>query len=64
MSHKIVLMHEKKRQQSHVTEIRKDKVGQLKRINKEMKRKIAILQYQQDDQTNLATQQTELQREM
>ena len=45
-------------------EIRKDKVGQLKRINKEMKRKIAILQYQQDDQTNLAIQQIELQREM
>ena len=57
-------MHQKKGQQSHVIEIRKDKVGQLKRINKEMKRKIAILQYQQDDQTNLAIQQIELQREM
>ena len=57
-------MHQKKSQQSHVIEIRKDKVGQLKRINKEMKRKIAILQYQQDDQTNLAIQQIELQREM
>ena len=60
----MVLMHQKKGQQSHVIEIRKDKVGQLKRINKEMKRKIAILQYQQDDQTNLAIQQIELQREM
>ena len=60
----MVLMHQKKGQQSHVIEIRKDKVGQLKRINKEMKRKINILQYQQDDQTNLAIQQIELQREM
>ena len=39
----------------HEIEILEDKVGQLKRTNKEMKRKIVTLQYQQDDQTNLMT---------
>ena len=55
-------MREKKRQQFHETEILEDKVGQLQRTNKEMKRKIVSLQYQQDGQTNLMTQQIELQR--
>ena len=57
-------MREKKRQQSHEIEILVDKVGQLKRTNKEMKRKIVTLQHQQDYQTNLMTEQTEIQREM
>ena len=57
-------MREKKRQQSHDTEILEDKVGQLKRTNKEMKRKIDTLQHQQDVQTNLITRQIEIQREM
>ena len=60
----MVLMREKKRQQSHEIEILVDKVGQLKRTNKEMKRKIVTLQHQQDDQTNLMIQQIEIQREM
>ena len=59
-----MLMREKKRQQSHEIEILEDKVGQLKRTNKEMKQKIVTLQHQQDDQTNLMTQQIEIQREM
>ena len=63
-SDKMVLMREKKRQQSYETEILEDKVGQLKRTNKEMKRKIVTLQHQQDDQINLMTQQIEIQREM
>ena len=57
-------MREKKRQQFHEIEILEDKVGQLQRTNKEMKRKIVSLQYQQDGQTNLMTQQIELQRAM
>ena len=52
-------MREKKRQQSHEIEILEDKVGQLRRSNKEMKRKIVTLQRQKDNQTNLITQQTE-----
>ena len=64
LSDKMVLMRDKKRQQSHEIEILEDKVGQLKRTNTEMKRKIVALQYQQDDQTNLMTQQTEILREM
>ena len=60
----MVLIREKKRQQSHEIEILVDKVGQLKRTNKEMKRKIVTLQHQQDDQTNLMIQQIEIQREM
>ena len=60
----MVLMREKKRQQSYETEILEDKVGQLKRTNKEMKRKIVTLQHQQDDQTNLMIQQIEIQRGM
>ena len=60
----MMLMCEKKRQQSHEIEILEDKVGQLKRTNKEMKQKIVTLQHQQDDQTNLMTQQIEIQREM
>ena len=60
----MVLIREKKRQQSHEIEILVDKVGQLKRTNKEMKRKIITLQHQQDDQTNLMIQQIEIQREM
>ena len=59
-----MLVCEKKRQQSHEIEILEDKVGQLKRTNKEMKRKIVTLQHQQDDQTNLMTQQIEIQRKM
>ena len=42
LSDKMVLMREKKRQQSHEIEILDDKVGKLKRTNKEMKRKIVI----------------------
>ena len=61
---KMVLMRLKKRQQSHEIEILEDKLGQLKRTNKEMKRKIVTLQRQQDDQTNLMTQQIQIQREM
>ena len=57
-------MREKKRQQSHEIEILKDKVGELKRTNEEMKRKIVTLQHQQDDQTILMTKQIEIQREM
>ena len=57
-------MREKKRQQFHEIEILEDKVGQLQRTNKETKRKIVSLQYQQDGQTNLMTQQIELQRAM
>ena len=38
LSDKMVLMREKKRQQSHEIEILEDKVGQLKRTNKEMKK--------------------------
>ena len=64
LSDKMVLMREKKRQQSHEIEILKDKVGQLKRTNKEMKRKIGYLQNQQDNQTNLMTQQIKIQRKM
>ena len=45
-----------KRQQSHETERLEDKVGQLKRTNKKMKQKSITLQHQQDDQTNLMTQ--------
>ena len=60
----MVLIREKKRQQSHEIEILVDKVEQLKRTNKEMKRKIVTLQHQQDDQTNLMIQQIEIQREM
>ena len=60
----MVLIREKKRQKSHEIEILVDKVGQLKRTNKEMKRKIVTLQHQQDDQTNLMIQQIEIQREM
>ena len=60
----MVLMREKKRQQSPEIEILEDKVGQLKKTNKEMKRTIVTLQHQQDDQTNLMTQQIEIQREM
>ena len=60
----MVLMREKKRQQFHEIEILEDKVGQLQRTNKETKRKIVSLQYQQDGQTNLMTQQIELQRAM
>ena len=60
----MVLMREKKRQQSLEIEILEDKVGQLKKTNKEMKRTIVTLQHQQDDQTNLMTQQIEIQREM
>ena len=59
-----MLMCEKKRQQSHEIEILGDKVGQLKCANKEMKQKISTLQHQQDNQTNLTTQQIEIQREM
>ena len=57
-------MREKKRQQSHEIEILEDKVGELKRTNEEMKRKIVTLQHQQDDQTILMTKQIEIQREM
>ena len=57
-------MREKKRQQFHEIEILEDKVGQLQRTNKETKRKIVSLQYQQDGPTNLMTQQIELQRAM
>ena len=64
LSDKMVLMREKKRQQSLEIEILEDKVGQLKKTNKEMKRTIVTLQHQQDDQTNLMTQQIEIQREM
>ena len=60
----MVLMREKKRQQSHEIEILEDKVKQLKSANKEMKRKIVTLQHQQDDSTNLMTEQIEFQREM
>ena len=60
----MVLMREIKRQQSLEIEILEDKVGQLKKTNKEMKRTIVTLQHQQDDQTNLMTQQIEIQREM
>ena len=42
----MVLMREKKRQQSHEIEILEDKVGQLKKTNKEMKRTIVTLQHQ------------------
>ena len=48
----MVLMREKKRQQSNEIETLEDNVGHLKRTNKEMKRKIVTLQHQQDDQTN------------
>ena len=61
---RMVLMCEKKRQQYHGIEILEDRLGQLKRTNKEMKRKIVTLQHQQDDQTNLITQQIEIQHEM
>ena len=64
MSDKMVLMREEKRQQSHEIEILEDKVGQLKRTNEEMKRKIVTLQHQQDDQTILMTQQFEIKRGM
>ena len=60
----MVLMCEKKRQQYHGIEILEDRLGQLKITNKEMKRKIVTLQHQQDDQTNLITQQIEIQQEM
>ena len=60
----LTLMRQKKRQQSHEIEILEDKVGQLKRTNKEMKQKIVTLKHQQDDQINLMTQQIEIQREM
>ena len=60
----MMLMGEKKRQQSHEIEILEDKVGQLKRTNKEMKQTIVTLKHQQDDQINLMTQQIEIQREM
>ena len=63
LSDKLVLMREKKRQQCHEIEILEDKVGQLKRTNKEMKQKIDTLQHQQDNQTNLMTQQIEIQQE-
>ena len=43
LSDKMMLMREKKRQQSHEIEILEDKVGQLKRTNKEMKQKIVTL---------------------
>ena len=56
-------MREKKRQRLHEIERLKDKVGQLRRTNKEMKQKIGTLQHQQDNQTNLMTQQIETQRE-
>ena len=39
-------MREKTRQQSHETEMLEDKVGQLKKTSKEMKRKIGTLQHQ------------------
>ena len=45
LSDKMVLMLEKKRQQSHETEILEDKIGQLKRTNKETKRKIGTMQH-------------------
>ena len=61
---RMVLMCEKKRQQYHGIEILEDRLGQLKRTNKEMKRKIVTLKHQQDDQTNLITQQIEIQQEM
>ena len=60
----MVLMREKKRQRLHGIETLKDKVGQLRRTNKEMKQKIGTLQHQQDNQTNLMTQQIEIQREV
>ena len=60
----MMLLCEKKRQQSHETEILEDKVEQLKRTNKKVKQKIVTLQHQQDDQTNLMTQQIKIQREM
>ena len=41
---KMVLIREKKRQQSHEIEILEDKVGQLKRRSKEIKQKIGNLQ--------------------
>ena len=63
LSDKMVLMREKKRQQCHEIEILEDKVGQLKRTNKEMKQKIDTVQHQQDDKTNLMTQQIEIQTE-
>ena len=64
LSDKMVLMREKKRQRLHGIETLKDKVGQLRRTNKEMKQKIGTLQHQQDNQTNLMTQQIEIQREV
>ena len=60
----MMLLCEKKRQLSHETEILEDKVEQLKRTNKKVKQKIVTLQHQQDDQTNLMTQQIKIQREM
>ena len=60
----MVLMREKKRQQSHEIEIMKDKIRQLKRTNKEMKQKIGTLQHKQDNQTSLTSQQIEIQSEM
>ena len=53
-------MREKKREQSHDIEILEDKVGQLKQTRKEMKQKIGNLQHQQDNQTNLITQEIEI----
>ena len=55
----MMLIREKKRQQFHEIEILEDKVGQLKITIKEMNQKILTLQHQQDNQTNLITQQTE-----
>ena len=63
MSDKMV-MREKKKQQSCEIEIQEDKVGQLKRTSKEMKQKIGSLQHQQNSQTNLMTQQIEIQMEI
>ena len=64
LSDKMVLMREKKRLQSYEVEMLEENVRQLKATNKEMKRKIGTLQHQQDIQTNLMSQKTEIQREM
>ena len=62
-SDKMVFMREKKRQQFHEIELLEDKLGQLKKKKKEMKRKIVILQNQQDNQTNLISRQIENSKE-
>ena len=64
LSDKMVLMREKKTQQSHEIKILEDKLVQVLRTNNEMKQKIITLQHQQNDQTNLMTQQIEIQREI